>query len=142
MKSEPFPVIDLAATGKNIVSLRCKRGLTVHDLQEFFGFEKPQAIYKWQHGDSLPSVDNLFALSVLLGVSMDDILVRKPTAYQASDSSLPDSREGVFLLVASLRFPSVHAVKPQLLSVSALQGFNKLRYDFFPYSDAFPVHPY
>lgn len=70
-----FPVIDSKATGANIVRLRQKRGLSVRDLQSFFGFEAPQAIYQWQHGQSLPSVDNLFALSELLGVPMNEILV-------------------------------------------------------------------
>lgn len=75
MKMNHFPVIDLAATGKNIIRLRRERGLTVRDLQAYFGFEEPQAIYKWQQGKSLPSVDNLYALGALLGVPMDEILV-------------------------------------------------------------------
>lgn len=71
----PFPTIDLQATGSNILRLRQARGLSVRDLQRYFGFEEPQAIYKWQWGQTLPSVDNLFALSVLLGVPMNEILV-------------------------------------------------------------------
>lgn len=70
-----FPVIDPEATGANIVRLRRERGLSVRDLQRYFGFEEPQAIYKWQRGQSLPSVDNLYALSVLLDVPMNEILV-------------------------------------------------------------------
>ena len=70
-----FPVIDLPATGANIRRLRQTKGLSVRDLQQFFGFEEPQAIYKWQRGQSLPTVDNLYALSTLLGVPMNDILV-------------------------------------------------------------------
>ena len=70
-----FPVIDLAATGENIVRLRKMRGLTVRDLQNWFGFEEPQAIYKWQKGKSLPTVDNLYALGALLDVPIEEILV-------------------------------------------------------------------
>ena len=70
-----FPVIDPAATGRNIMRLRLEQGLTVRDIQVFFGFEEPQAIYKWQSGKSLPTVDNLYALSALLDVRMDEILV-------------------------------------------------------------------
>ena len=70
-----FPVIDLPATGANIRRLRQTKGLSVRDLQQFFGFEEPQAIYKWQRGQSLPTVDNLYALSALLDVPMNDILV-------------------------------------------------------------------
>ena len=75
MRETVFPVIDPVATGENIVRLRKDRGLTVRDLQSFFGFEEPQAIYKWQRGKSLPTVDNLYALSALLDVPMDEILV-------------------------------------------------------------------
>lgn len=75
MSLSKFPVIDLAATGRNIIRLRQERGFTVRDLQWYFGFENPQAIYKWQCGQSLPSVDHLYALSELLGVSMNEILV-------------------------------------------------------------------
>lgn len=70
-----FPTVNLKATGENIIRLRKEKGLTVKQIQEFFGFEQPQAIYKWQRGESLPSVDNLFALSKLLGTSIDAILV-------------------------------------------------------------------
>ncbi len=75
MSNGVFPVIDLAATGNNIRRLRIERGLTVRDLQSYFGFEEPRAIYKWQKGETLPSVDNLYALGNLLNVPMDQILV-------------------------------------------------------------------
>ena len=75
MHSKPFPVIDMVETGKNILRLREERGMTVRDLQAYFGFEEPQAIYKWQQGKSLPTVDNLYALGALLGVPMAEPLV-------------------------------------------------------------------
>ena len=75
MNEKVFPVIDPVAPGKNIIRLRTERGLSVRDLQSYFGFEEPQAIYKWQQGKSLPTVDNLYALGALLEVPMDEILV-------------------------------------------------------------------
>ena len=75
MFSTGFPVIDPVATGENIRRMRLERGMTVKDLQSYFGFEEPRAIYKWQKGESLPSVDNLYALGNLLDVPMDQILV-------------------------------------------------------------------
>ena len=84
--AKTFPVIDLAATGENITRLRKDRGMTVRDLQSWFGFEEPQAIYKWQKGKSLPTVDNLYALSKLLDVPMEEILVPcKPQLNIAKD---------------------------------------------------------
>ena len=75
MVVKPFPVIDPVATGENIMRLRKLRGLSVRDLQNWFGFEEPQAIYKWQNGTALPTVDNLIALAALLHVRIDDILI-------------------------------------------------------------------
>ena len=81
-----FPTLDLKATGANITQLRKQKGYSVKDLQLFFGFEQPQAIYKWQWGQSLPSVDNLFALSILLETPIDQILV---SSQQAADFLCP-----------------------------------------------------
>ena len=70
-----MPVIDMTATGMNITRLRIDAGLTVRDLQTIFGFSTPQAIYKWQRGDALPTLDNMVVLAAVFGVPMDDILV-------------------------------------------------------------------
>jgi len=76
-----MPTIDLAQTGANIVKLRKNAGLSVRDIQAAFGFNSPQAIYKWQAGAALPTVDNLIGLAALLHVSLDDILVlNRPVA--------------------------------------------------------------
>ena len=83
MCTEPFPVIDLTATGNNIKRLRVERGLTVRDLQDYFGFEEPRAIYKWQKGQSLPSTDNLYALAILFEVSIEDILIQKKECHHS-----------------------------------------------------------
>ena len=69
-----IPAIDMVATGRNITRMRQDAGLTVKDLQIFFGFATPQAIYKWQHGAAMPTIDNLVALAMIFGVSMDDII--------------------------------------------------------------------
>ena len=70
-----IPVIDMTATGINITRLRVNAGLTVKDLQDIFGFSTPQAIYKWQRGTALPTVDNLVVLAAVFGVKIYDILI-------------------------------------------------------------------
>lgn len=62
-------------TGENIENLRKLNNLTVRDLQEKFGFETPQAIYKWQRGTTIPTIDNLIILAYLFNVKIDDIIV-------------------------------------------------------------------
>ena len=70
-----MPTIDMVATGKNIEMLRKAAGISVKDLQDIFGFGTPQAIYKWQHGAAMPTIDNLGVLGAVLQVKIDDILV-------------------------------------------------------------------
>ena len=67
--------IDMDATGNNIKRMRKTAGISVKDMQEIFGFGTPQAIYKWQKGAALPTIDNLVILSILFKVKVDDILV-------------------------------------------------------------------
>lgn len=70
-----LPAIDMIKTGKNITRLCAERGVSAKMLQKVFGFTTPQAVYKWQRGASLPSIDNLVALSAILDVPIEAILV-------------------------------------------------------------------
>lgn len=70
-----LPIIDMERTGENITRLREERGMTVRDIQDIFGFATPQAIYKWQRGLSLPTIDNLVVLSMVFEVDMQEIIV-------------------------------------------------------------------
>ena len=72
--------IDMIRTGQNIARLRKQAGLSVRDLQDVFGFATPQAIYKWQQGVALPTIDNLVVLAAVLQVRLDDILVTDTAA--------------------------------------------------------------
>ena len=83
-----IPTIDLAQTGANIIKLRKAAGLSVHDLQLVFGFNSPQAIYKWQNGAALPTVDNLIVLAAMLQVSIDDILITTINRKTGSGTAL------------------------------------------------------
>ena len=82
-----IPVVDLRRTGQNILALRKKNGLSVKELQTILGFSTPQAIYKWQHGECLPTVDNLVALSAVFSVSVDAILVIQSTGCARNSAS-------------------------------------------------------
>lgn len=75
------------ANGKRIKRLLFENGYTIREIQGAFGFENPQAIYKWISGKSLPSLDNFIILSRLLHTSIEDILV--------IDGDIP--RSGLFL---------------------------------------------
>lgn len=75
MLTMDYPTINMKETGKRIQQLRKEKGIKVSELSKFMGFTEPQAIYKWQRGDSLPTVDNLFALSRIFETTIEDILI-------------------------------------------------------------------
>lgn len=60
---------------RGLPALRDAAGLTVRDLQDILGFANPQAIYKWQHGTALPTLDNLVILANAFDVARTDIIV-------------------------------------------------------------------
>ena len=57
------------------MKLRKAAGLSVREMQNIFGFTTPQAIYKWQHGTAMPTIDNPVVLAAVLDVTIDEILV-------------------------------------------------------------------
>lgn len=70
-----MPTINMVETGKKIEEMRKLVEMTVKELQEVFGFATPQAIYKWQHGTAMPTIDNLVILAAVFGCRIDDIIV-------------------------------------------------------------------
>ena len=72
-----YPTIDLPATGENIRRLRTERGLSVREVSQALCLSDVQAVYRWQRGETLPSLDNLLMLGELFGVPIDEILVRR-----------------------------------------------------------------
>lgn len=70
-----YPIINSKKTGKNIYKFSKKKGINANNIQTFMNFACAQTIYRWFHGKSLPSLDNFYALSVLLGISMENLLV-------------------------------------------------------------------
>ena len=69
-----IPYINTVATGQNIDHLRIEAGMSVKDMQAVFGCATPQAIYKWIHGTSMPTIDNLVILAAMFDVTRDEIV--------------------------------------------------------------------
>ncbi len=69
------PVINLVKTGQNIKTMRVEKGMSVQKLADFMEFEAVQAVYNWQSGKTLPSIENLKILSELFNKPMDEILI-------------------------------------------------------------------
>lgn len=81
-----FPVIDRIGTGRRIRQLMDARHITARDVQEHLALESVQGVYYWLNGRSLPTVDNLYALSQLLEVPMDAMICGSRTCRPARPS--------------------------------------------------------
>lgn len=97
MNFPEFPVVDVAAVGKRIRELRKEHNYRVEDIAEYMSFSSPQAVYKWQRGDSLPTVNNLLALSSLFGTTVDYILKGNDRGEDGRSSPLPFYRDHFLL---------------------------------------------
>ena len=69
-----YPVIDKRKTGVNLRRIMDKRNISVKDVQKYLGLNCVQSVYHWLNGISLPNIDNLYALSELLEIPMDELV--------------------------------------------------------------------
>lgn len=69
-----FPVIDKRETGICLRRIMDEQGFTVKDVQEYLGLGSVQSVYHWLNGLSMPTVDNLYALSHLFQMPVDDMI--------------------------------------------------------------------
>lgn len=63
-----FPTINKKETGVNLRRIMDMRGVKPKDIQEYLGFGCVQSVYRWLDGVSMPTVDNLYAISKMLQV--------------------------------------------------------------------------
>ena len=45
-------------------------------IQTIFNFSSPEAIYSWEKGKYIPSIDNMIVIAEVYGVTVDDFIVR------------------------------------------------------------------
>ena len=69
-----YPVIDPASTGERIRELLRESGVSVASVSEYLGISK-SSLYKALRGDTVLSLDNIYALSVYLGISINEMII-------------------------------------------------------------------
>ena len=74
-ESSLYPNIHLVGTGIYLKLLIARKGYTVKEIQKLLHLSCPQPVYRWFKGQVLPSVDHLYALSRLLYVHMENLLL-------------------------------------------------------------------
>lgn len=75
MQNNNYHSIDIPRTGHRLKTMLKSAGYEVKDIQQYLHLSCPQSIYRWFKGKTLPSIEHLCALSILLGVHMEDLLV-------------------------------------------------------------------
>lgn len=79
-----FPLINKRETGINLRRIMDMRGVTPKDVQEYLGLGCVQSVYRWLDGVNMPTIDNLYALSELLQVSIDEIVCGNRASIEPS----------------------------------------------------------
>lgn len=69
-----FPIIDRKRTGIRLRRIMDERGLSVKDVQQYLELGSVQSVYHWLNGLSMPTIDNLYALSELFQMPIDDFV--------------------------------------------------------------------
>ena len=69
-----YPRIDMKATGMCIRRIMDQRKFTVKDVQKYLNLSSVQSIYHWLNGQSVPTADNLYALSELFRLPIDAMI--------------------------------------------------------------------
>lgn len=80
------PVIDKRKTGVRLRQLMDERGLSVKDVQQYLGLGSVQSVYHWLNGSSLPNVDNLYILSALFQMPVDDMICGNREEFCSKES--------------------------------------------------------
>lgn len=70
-----FPMIDKEGTGKNLRKIMDARGISAKELQQYLRLGSVQSVYHWLEGKSLPTIDNLYAMSVYFSIPIDELVI-------------------------------------------------------------------
>ena len=65
--------LDTVATGHMIKDLMVKKNVAIKDVSRAMNVSF-QAVYRWQKGETLPTIENLVALACILSVPIDEIV--------------------------------------------------------------------
>ncbi len=71
---EGYPSLDAELFGRKLRKACERRHVTAGELQRFLHLGSVQAVYMWFEGKRLPNLDNLYAISKYLHLSMEELL--------------------------------------------------------------------
>ena len=68
--------LDNIGTGLRIKQIMKEKNVGIRNVSRVLNISF-QAVYRWQKGEVLPTLNNLFMLAQILGTNVDDLLVAK-----------------------------------------------------------------
>lgn len=99
-----YPVIDLKRTGERIRQAMEKKNVTPKDIQKYMNLSCVQTVYHWLGGKSIPSIDNLYALSGLLGMSMDSLVCgNRPRIVRPHEDAFYERTNSYYMRLSDMR---------------------------------------
>ena len=77
MEKKNYPGINMERTG-NWLRFICRfKKIPVKGLCRQLGLSCPKSVYGWFRGRTLPSLDNFYALSQIVDVTLDELIVNQ-----------------------------------------------------------------
>jgi transcriptional regulator with XRE-family HTH domain len=77
VKEKRFVSIDMEKTGKWLRYICRFKGISVKELCIYLSLGSPQSVYAWFCGRTLPSLDNFYALSQIVSMPLDELIVNQ-----------------------------------------------------------------
>lgn len=72
-----YPGIEMVRTGRWLRQMCRYKGVSVAMLREYLRFGSSQSVYGWFCGRTLPSLDNFYAVSQLLRMPLDELIINR-----------------------------------------------------------------
>lgn len=69
-----FPQINKKQMGQRLKRIMRRKKVAPKEVQQFLGLSCVQTVYRWMEGVNVPCIDHLYALSILLEVTLDELV--------------------------------------------------------------------
>lgn len=89
--------LNMEATIRKVSKEINKSGLSDKELGGIMGLSV-QSINKWRHGHNLPDIENMFILSRILGIKVDDFLVPLSVSHRMIKGENETRQDSVSML--------------------------------------------
>lgn len=76
-KEAEMVTIDMSGTGKKIKAQMVCADLTARDIADACDLANPNAVWRWQKGQIMPTIDNLVIMADACGCKVDDLIAVK-----------------------------------------------------------------